>query len=84
MKPMIFVGLLLLIVSCKKNSKQECPARSYNISCDERYPDFEFSGYLTGTNVYTIESNCVEAAIKKAEEMSYEYGQIYKRCRVVR
>ena len=37
-----------------------------------------------GTNVYTIESNCLEDAIKRAQEMSYGNGQMYKRCRVLR
>jgi hypothetical protein len=84
MKPLFIIALSFVFLACKKNSKPACPPRLYDISCEESYPDLEFSGYLTGTNVYTIESNCPEDAIKKAEEMSYGYGQIYKRCHVVR
>ena len=75
---------MLTLASCSKSSKPACPPRTYTISCAESYPDFEFPVYLTGTNVYSIESNCLEDAIKKAEDMSYGSGQIYKRCQVVR
>ena len=84
MKPLLLIILAVIFVSCKKNSKPACPPRMYTISCAESYPDFEFPGYLTGTNLYTIESNCLEDAIKKAQDMSYGSGQIYKRCQVVR
>lgn len=84
MKLLISFCLLLVIVSCKKNSKQQCPPTFYNVSCQESYPDFEFGGYGTNTSTYVIESNCLEDAIKKAQEMSYGYGQIYKHCQVMR
>ena len=55
----------------------------YNIECAERYPDLEFPGYLTGTNQYSIQSNCLEDAIEQARDMSYDFGGSYKHCQVV-
>ena len=84
MKPIVITILILLVISCKKNSKESCPEQTYNIECAEGYPDFEFSGYLTGTNRYSIQSCCLEDAIKAARDMSYDFGGSYKHCRVVR
>jgi hypothetical protein len=84
MKQIIYTALIVAFFSCSKNSGESCPEQTYTIECSESYPDFEFSGYLTGTNTYNIQSTCPEDAIKAAAEMSYDYGQLYKHCHVVR
>jgi len=84
MKAVVFISLLLLVISCKKNSKESCPEQTYNIECAEGYPDLEFPGYLTGTNRYSIQSYCLEDAIKAAQDMSYDFGGSFKHCQVVR
>jgi hypothetical protein len=78
----IIIALLIFTISCKKGSKETCPERTYNIECSESYPDFEFPGYLTGTNDYNIKSHCLDDAIEEARNMSYDFGQSYKHCQV--
>ena len=80
MKIILISCLLISILSCKKGSKETCPLQTYVIECVESYPDMEFGGYNTGTNVYTIQSNCVQDAINEASEMGYDFGRTYKRC----
>lgn len=82
MKTILVIVILFFVISCKKNSK-ECPLQTYTIECAERSPDAVFGGYNTGTNQYTIQSNCPEDAEKEAKNMSYDFGSQYRRCRVV-
>jgi hypothetical protein len=82
MKALFFIILLAFIFSCKKHSK-ECPLQTYQIVCDERVPDAVFGGYNTGTGYYSIQANCPDDAQGEAKDMSYEFGNLYRRCRVV-
>lgn len=84
MKLIIAMALISAISSCNKNSEKSCPEQTYTIECSESYPDMEFSGYLTGINTYSIQSNCPENAVKAAQDMSYDFGRTYKHCHVVR
>jgi hypothetical protein len=77
----IFFIILLFFVSCKKHSK-ECPLQTYQIVCEERAPDAVFGGYNTGTNYYGIQANCPDDAQREAKNISYEFGNLYKRCSV--
>lgn len=82
MKTITIVSLLFFSLACKKN-EESCPLQTYTIACDERSPDAVFGGYLTHTNQYSIQSNCPQDAQKAADKMSYDFGGLYKRCRVV-
>ena len=84
-KPLIIALLLITLASmpaCKKSGK-ECPLQTYNVECAQSSIDEVFGGYGTSTQQYTIQANCPEDAKKMAEDMSYNFGQSYKRCHVV-
>ena len=78
----VFAVIITTMSTCKKSSPQ-CPLQEYTIVCEERTWDAVFGGYDEGTTTSTIQANCPEDAQEKANDMSYHYGNIYKRCRVL-
>ena len=80
---MVFLFIMVTSMLACKKSGQECPLKTYNIECEYSSYDEVFGGYNTGTSQQTIQSYCPEDAQNQAEDMSYDFGQTYERCKVV-
>ena len=81
MKTILLMTMFFFVLSCKKG--KDCPLQTYKIKCEERGPDAVFGGYNTGTNIYSIQTNCPKDAEREAKNMSYNFGESYRRCQVV-
>ncbi len=79
---LIFSAILSTTAMCSKSSG-ECPLQDYTIECSIRIWDIEFGGYDTGELENTIQAHCPGDAQKQAENMSYDYSNIYQHCHVV-
>lgn len=80
-------GIIILLlafssISCSKDAK-DCPLQDYTIECQEKTFDLVFGGYLTGIQRSTIRANCPEDAQRIANDMSYDFGNLYQHCKVV-